>query len=96
MNDNINKILQDNEILKIENQKLKNENDELRKEIEELKEHLKKYTAPSRSKRFYENHKEEIIQKTKNYSKTHKPSKEKMQEYNKRAYLKRKEKQQLV
>ena len=28
-----------------------------------LKEHLKKYTAPKRNKKFYENHKEEIIKK---------------------------------
>jgi hypothetical protein len=35
----------------------------LEQENKELKEKLKKYTAPSRSKFFYENHKEEILQK---------------------------------
>ena len=42
-------------------------NKQLEDEITALKEKLKKYTAPSRSKTYYENHKEEIIQKTKEY-----------------------------
>ena len=49
-------------------------------EIQELKEHLKKYTAPKRNKTFYENHKEDIIKKVKEYRKNHsvkKPSPEK-------------------
>ena len=33
----------------------------LEEELEKTKEHLKKYTAPKRNKKFYENHKEEII-----------------------------------
>ena len=45
--------------------------EELQKEYElkinELKEHLKKYTAPSRNKKYYENHRDEIIQKSKEY-----------------------------
>ena len=36
----------------------------LKQELIETKEHLKKYTAPSRSKNYYETHKEDIIQKT--------------------------------
>ena len=39
----------------------------LEQEIEQLKEHLKKYTAPSRSKLFYENHKSTVLQKNKEY-----------------------------
>ena len=39
----------------------------LEEENEILKEKLKKYTAPTRSKKFYENHKEEIQQKNKEY-----------------------------
>ena len=35
-------------------------------ENQELKEHLKKYTAPKRSKTFYENNKQEINEKNKN------------------------------
>ena len=65
-----------------------NEKNILLKEIEELKDKLKKYTAPSRSKRFYENHKEEIIKKSKEYQKNRDP--EKIKEYNKKAYEKRK------
>jgi hypothetical protein len=64
-------------------------------EIQELKEHLKKYTAPKRNKTFYENHKEDIIKKVKEYRKTHsvkKPSPEKIKEYSRRAYLKKKQK----
>jgi hypothetical protein len=61
---------------------------ELEIENNELKEKLKKYTAPSRSKSYYENHKEEI----KNKSKQDPNYKEKRKEYNKISYLRRKEK----
>jgi len=61
---------------------------QLTQEINETKEHLKKYTAPSRSKTFYENHKEELLEKMKKYT----PSPEKIKEKNRKAYLKRKEK----
>ena len=59
-----------------------------------VKEKLKKYTAPSRSKTYYENHKEEIIQKTKEYKNrtNYVVSPEIIKERNKKAYLKRKEK----
>ena len=60
----------------------------LEHELNETKEHLKKYTAPIRSKIYYENHKDEINNKSKqnpNY-------KEKRKEYNKISYLRRKEK----
>ncbi len=67
---------------------LKKEIDELRCKVSELEEKLKKYTAPSRSKKFYENHKEELLEKMKKY----KPSPEKLKETNRKAYLKRKEK----
>ena len=64
-------------------------------ENKELKEHLKKYTAPKRNKTFYENHKEDIIKKVKEYKEKNgvkKPSPEKIKEYSKRAYLKKKQK----
>ena len=67
---------------------LKKEIEELRGKVSELEEKLKKYTAPSRSKKFYENHKEELLEKMKKY----KPSPEKLKETNRKAYLKRKEK----
>ncbi len=69
-------------------QVLKQENEELKNKIIELEERLKKYTAPSRSKTYYENHKEELLEKMKKY----KPTPEQIKERNKKAYLKRKEK----
>jgi hypothetical protein len=63
----------------------------LEEENEILKEKLKKYTAPTRSKKFYENHKEEIQQKNKEYKeKTNyytNLSPEKKKEYARTAYL---------
>ena len=68
----------------------------LEKELNETKEHLKKYTAPSNMKKYYQNHKEEIKQKVKEYREknNYKPiiDNEKRKEYNKIAYQKRKEK----
>jgi hypothetical protein len=69
---------------------IKKENEELRNKVLELEEKLKKYTAPARSKTYYENHKEELLDKMKKY----KPSPEQIKERNKKAYLKRKEKQE--
>jgi len=70
----------------------------LEQEIEQLKEHLKKYTAPTRSKLFYENHKNSILQKNKEYkAKTNyysNLSNEKKKEYAKTAYLNKKNKLQ--
>ena len=68
--------------------KLEEQIKQLIQELNDTKEHLKKYTAPSRSKTFYENHKEELLEKMKKYT----PSPEKIKEKNKKAYLKRKEK----
>jgi hypothetical protein len=73
-------------------------NKQLEEEINELKGKLKKYTAPSRSKNYYENHKQEIIKKTKEYKETTNyyatiPIETK-KEYARRAYLNKKEKLQ--
>lgn len=77
-----------------ENILLKNKINELEKEITELKEHLKKYTAPARYKKYYENHKEELLQKNKEYREKNNYqyiiSSDKKKEYNKKAYLKKK------
>jgi hypothetical protein len=62
---------------------------QLTDELNETKEHLKKYTAPLRSKTFYDNHREEILEKKKDPK-----AREQRKEINKRAYLKRKEKLQ--
>ena len=67
---------------------LKKEIEDLKNTVLELEERLKKYTAPSRSKIYYENNKEKLLEKMKNY----KPSPEQIKERNKKAYLKRKEK----
>jgi hypothetical protein len=67
---------------------VKQENEQLKKRVAELEEHLKKYTAPARSKTYYENHKEELLEKMKKY----KPTPEQIKERNRKAYLKRKEK----
>jgi len=76
-----------------ETQLLKKENEELRNKVIELEERLKKYTAPARSKTYYENHKEEIIKYGSAYLKNLKEENpEKLKEYARRAYLKRKEK----
>ena len=49
---------------------LKQENEEMKNKIIELEERLKKYTAPTRSKTYYENHKEELLEKMKKYKPT--------------------------
>jgi len=68
----------------------------LEEENKDLKEKLKKYTAPTRSKVFYENHKEEILEQNKEYKKKtnyyDNLSPEKKKEYARTAYLNKKEK----
>ena len=71
---------------------LKKENEELQLRIQELEERLKKYTAPARHKKYYENHKEELLEKMKKYKQTP----EQIKERNKKAYLKKKEKIKLI
>ena len=61
---------------------------ELEEENEKLKEHLKKYTAPSYKKAYYEKNKEQILEKMK----SNPVSPEKRKEYARRAYLNKKEK----
>jgi hypothetical protein len=88
MNENINyKVLYENSIVEI---------NILEGKITLLNEHLKKYTAPDRSKKYYDNNKEEIKKKSKEYiEKTNyyqNLSPEKKKEYSKRAYEKKKNK----
>lgn len=76
--------------LKKENEKLKQQIKEADEKLDKMREHLDKYTKPTRNKRFYENHKDEIKALNSEYRKT--VSKEKIKEYNKRAYERRKAK----
>jgi len=78
-----------NEELVKENQLLKAEIEIIKKELIETKEHLKKYTAPSYKKKYYENNKEKILEKIK----LNPPTPEKRKEYNRQSYLRRKEKE---
>ena len=68
----------------------------IEEENEELKNKLKKYTAPLRSKTYYENHKEDIKKKVKEYKEKtnyiYEVSPEKKKEYARTAYLNKKEK----
>jgi len=77
------------EELIIKNKSLEEELQKIKEELYTTKEHLKKYTSPTRHKTYYDNHKEEILEKMKQ-----KPpvDKEKRKEINQKAYLKRKEK----
>lgn len=78
---NTEELINKNKLLEEELQKTKDE-------LYTTKEHLKKYTSPTRHKNYYENHKEEILEKMKQKQ----PDPEKRKEINQRAYLKRKEK----
>ena len=60
----------------------------LQEELEKTKEHLKKYTAPSYKKKYYENNKEKLLEKIK----LNPAPPEKRKEYNRQSYLRRKEK----
>ena len=70
---------------KILEQEIKN----LKLELEQTKEHLKKYTAPSRWKKYYDNHKEELNKRAKEFI-----TPEKKKEYNKKYYEKKKQEKQ--
>jgi len=54
-----------NEELIKENILLKEELEKTKQELIQTKEHLKKYTAPTRYKAYYENHKQELLEKMK-------------------------------
>jgi hypothetical protein len=86
---NIDEIITKNKLLEEELQKTKDE-------LMQIKEHLKKYTAPTRSKTYYENHKDEIIQKVKEHKQntnyTYVASPEQKKEWARKAYLNKKEK----
>ena len=82
----------DYETIKTEKQLLKDENDRLKNELTQTKEHLKKYTAPEYKKMYYENNKEDIKQKIKEYRQNNQPTQEQKKKWARTAYLKKKEK----
>jgi hypothetical protein len=72
---------------------LKQKIEKMEKYITELEEHLKKYTNSTRHLKYYENNKDVVKERTKNYVdklKTENP--EKLKEWRRTYYLKRKEK----
>ncbi len=81
------------EILQVENNKLHEENTKLKNIIQELEARLKKYINNEAHKKYYESHKQEIKQQQSKYiEKLREENPDKMKEYWKRAYQKRKEK----
>jgi hypothetical protein len=78
------------------NKSLEEELQQTKEELIKTKEHLKKYTAPSNMKKYYENHKEEIKQKVKEHKEktnyVYVPSPEQKKEWARTAYLNKKAK----
>jgi hypothetical protein len=66
----------------------------LEEELRTTKDHLKRYTAPSYKKEYYEKNKDTIKERNYKYKEktNYKPTSEQVKVYNQRAYLKRKEK----
>jgi hypothetical protein len=84
MNEKINKLSEE-------------ENSVLKKKIEELEQKLKKYTNGDNHKRYYEKNKDKIKINGLSYLKNLKlENPEKLKEYNHNAYIKRKEKKNLL
>ena len=86
---NVDEIITKNKLLEEELQQTKDE-------LIQTKAHLKKYTAPTSRKEYYEKNKDSIKKRVKKYNedKNYKPTPEQKKEYNKQAYLRRKEKLQ--
>jgi len=78
-----------------ETTELKQKIEKMEKYIAELEENLKKYTNSNRHLKYYENNKELVKERTKNYAEKLKAENpEKLKEYRRKYYLKKKEKQQ--
>lgn len=82
--------------MEVEIAELKKENSILKEELEKLKEHLNRYVAPERHKMYYENNKEKIKQRVKDYQENTNYhltiSTEKKKQYARTAYLNKKAK----
>jgi len=69
------------------------ENNELKTRVIELEAHLSKYTNGESHKRYYQKNKDSVIQNAKTYlQKLSSNNPDKLKEYRRRAYLKRKDK----
>jgi hypothetical protein len=69
------------------------ENKNLKDKVIELEERLKKYTCGKNHKKYYEKNKEKVMENGANYlHKLKQENPDKLKEYRRRAYLKRKEK----
>jgi len=78
-------------------EELKKENDELKQKITELEERLKKYTNGDNHKRYYEKNKERVMEIGSNYlQKLKDENPEKLKEYRRTYYLKRKAKMNAI
>lgn len=55
----------DEEPLRLQITELKEENKRLKTEMEQIKTHIKRYTAPPNSKKYYQDHRKEHKQKVK-------------------------------
>lgn len=77
---------------------LEKQNEQLKNELEETKIHLKKYTAPASSKKYYQEHKEEHKQRVREYKERTKynnkyqPTEEQKKKWARTAYLNKKAK----
>ncbi len=82
--------MDNNEIIK----EFAEKNSKLEEELRATKEHLKKYTAPSSRKVYYENNKEKEKQRAKEYKEktNYKPTPEQKKIYNQQAYIKKRDK----
>ena len=77
----------------MDNEKLINKINLLEEELKKTKDQLQKYTNGNNHKTYYEKNKEIVMQKaSENKKKIKETNPEKIKEYAKRAYLKRKEK----
>ena len=75
----------------MDNEAILEENKQLKQRIFELEEKLKKYTNPNAHKAFYEKNKEKIIKESsERLKKLTETNPEKIKEYRRNAYLKRK------
>ena len=68
------------------------DNAKLKEELQATKEHLKKYTAPSYKKEYYESNKDTIKERNNKYKQNYKPTPEQKKQWARTAYLKKKEK----
>ncbi len=77
---------------------LEKRNEQLKAELEETKAHLKRYTAPASSKKYYQEHKEEHKQRVREYKERTKynnkyqPTEEQKKKWARTAYLNKKAK----